>query len=221
MLKNPKPKLLEDIVEPFSYPIKGKIKLLRPSSKYCVNFFDLTLTRRSARNFTALLPNQLDILLWYGAKAIDTYIQSNNYILSRRPSASAGARHPIDILVCARSPLSIAYYNPFEHTLNQLDYNSSILNDLMNHVNENIAIQDGTFLWLIAHFPRTAAKYDNAESLIWRDAGALLHQLQLTASSLKINSCCVGTLGEPFIKLLEPSANTISAGGIIIGNEGF
>lgn len=219
-MRNPTPKLTEEIVSPFTYPVKGKTKLQRPIEQYKHDFFDLALNRRSVRNFSPLLQGQLDTLLWFAAKAIEIQVQPNGYVLSHRPSASAGARHPIDILVCNNEPKpTIAYYNPFEHSLDTLSLDSGTVVELLAHIDENVAMQQGIFLWLLAHPVRTIAKYDFAESLIWRDAGALLQQIQLTATAMNLVSCPVGTLAEPFAdRLFGDIGRVISTGGIVVGN---
>ncbi|MEJ7693172.1 nitroreductase family protein [Daejeonella sp.] len=219
-MRNPKPKLTEEAVLPFIYPIKGNTKLQRPSLPYHYDFFDIAFERRSTRRFGLLLPGQLDALLWFAAKAIEVQVQPNGYVLSHRPSASAGARHPIDILVCSNGPIpTVAYYNPFQHSLDILVLDSATVKGLLAHINENLAMQQGVFLWLVAHPLRTIAKYDFAESLVWRDAGALLQQIQLTATAINLASCPVGTLAEPFAeRLFGNSSKIISAGGIVVGN---
>ena len=217
-MNNPAPKSQEDEVPVFAYPIKERIKLQRPIvGAYSADFFELAVTRRSGHSFAPLLSEQLDHLLWFAAKVLETHVQPDGYVLSHRPSPSAGARHPIDILVCSNDRL--AYYNPFEHSLATLNLDLSVVAELMAHIHTAVNMQDGIFLWLLAHPARTAAKYENPESLVWRDAGALLQQIQLTATALKLNSCPLGTLAEPFAaRLFGNTDGLLSAGGIIVGN---
>ncbi|RZK34503.1 MAG: SagB/ThcOx family dehydrogenase [Hymenobacter sp.] len=220
-MSNPTPKTHEDTIPVFAYPVKEKTMLQQPiGGDHCADFFELAMTRRSSYHFGSLLSRQLDHLLWFAAKALATRVQADGYVLSHRPSPSAGARHPIDILVCSSgSPPTIAYYNVFEHSLYALSVDTEIVGALLSHVNTAVDMQDGVFLWLLAHPSRTAAKYEHAESLIWRDAGALLQQIQLTATALKLSSCPLGTLAEPFAnQLFEKMGNVVSAGGIIVGN---
>jgi SagB-type dehydrogenase family enzyme len=219
-MNNPTPKKNEDTVVAFSYPICGIIPLAKPSGGYNFNYFDLAHLRRSSLHLCALVDKQLDELLWFSAKVIQTHFQLNGYTLTRRPSASAGARHPIDLIVVRPSQSKVLhYYNPFEHTLNELKVDETIVNDLINHVNENIVIGEATLIWFIAHSDRTAAKYDNPQSLVWRDAGALLHCIQSTCTAMGLGSCPVGTLAEPYLNLLFNNAAIVSAGGIIAGNN--
>ncbi|MES2808062.1 MAG: nitroreductase family protein [Bacteroidota bacterium] len=220
-MSNPTPKSREDTVPMFAYPVKEKTKLQRPiTGDHNADFFEIAMTRHSTHSFGALLPGQLDHLLWFAAKALETRVQSDGYVLSHRPSPSAGARHPIDILVCSNaSQPTVAYYNPFEHSLNTLRLDLVVVTELVAHINTAVDMQQGVFLWLLAHPSRTAAKYEHPESLIWRDAGALLQQIQLTAIALKLSSCALGTLAEPFAsQLFENIGSVVSAGGIIVGN---
>ena len=219
-MNNPTPKKNEDRVVGFNYPVCGIISLAKPAAAHNFNYFDLAELRRSNTHLSALADQQLGELLWFSAKVIQTHVQPNGYTLTHRPSASAGARHPIDLLVTKPSQSKVLhYYNPFEHTLNALKLDETIVDDLISHVNENIVIGEATLIWFIAHPDRTAAKYDNPQSLIWRDAGALLHCIQSTGAAMGLASCPVGTLAEPYLSLLFNNTAIVSAGGIIVGNN--
>lgn len=216
-MKNPSPKEVEETTSAFRYPGSEKLLLQRPQALLQNNFFDLVHQRQSDRKFKPLLAQQLEDLLWYSAKILKTFTQKNGYILSHRPSPSAGARHPIDIIVAKpNNKMILEYYNPFDHSLNPISIDYSLVSKFINHVNKGIEIQQGTLIWFLAYPDRTTAKYNHAESLIWRDAGALIYCIQLTCTALNLLSCPVGTLAEPFITNLF-SKKVLSAGGIIIG----
>jgi SagB-type dehydrogenase family enzyme len=221
MLSNPSPKPEEENPTGFHYCIEDALQLNRPATPDPISFWDVLDKRRSARTFHKLSLDEIGNVLWLSAKVKDISVQENGYILTHRPSASAGARHPIDVLVL--SPVldnseSCYYYNPFEHSLNKLRNTDGIIDHFLNHINSVFQTNDGTIIWFVAHSIRTAAKYENPLSLIWRDAGALIHSVQLACTVSNINSCPVGTLGEPFISQMFPNnENIISAGGIVIG----
>jgi len=218
-MENPFPKDIENTVRPFGYPIKQTIRLKAPTANREMNFFDIVHQRKSLRNLTALSDAQIHELLWYSSKVLSVHYQNNGYILSHRPAPSAGARYPIDLIVIFPCK-DVAYYNPFEHTLNFLSLDQSVIDSLIKHIEDSITINDAPLLWFIAHPDRTNAKYGNADSLIWRDAGAYTYCVQLAATALGIGSCAVGTLGEPFIhQLFSSYGDVISAGGLIVGNS--
>jgi SagB-type dehydrogenase family enzyme len=218
-MNNPLPKKSEDMVETFNYPVSATILFGKPAEHH-MDYFELTRLRKSVRDLSALSIKQLGDLLWFAAKIIHTHVQTNGYILTSRPSPSAGARHPVDLLIITPSQSNVvSYYNPFEHSLNELKLDEGLTSPFIDHINESLPIGDATIIWLIAHSDRTAAKYTNPESLIWRDAGALLQSIQMTCTALGIGSCPIGSLAEPFISQLFNPVTIISAGGIIIGNN--
>lgn len=216
---NPGPKAQEDPVAAFHFPTKNRIFLPRPEELLNINYFDLVLNRVSRRDFGNLSLKDLGQLLWYSARVLSTVVQDNGYILSHRPSPSAGARHPLEILVCRDSNLPcIEYYNPFDHTLNEIDLIQDDVNQFIIHVDSCLPIGRGTVLWFVAQPERTSAKYHHADSLIWRDAGALIYCIQLGCTALNFSSCAVGTLAEPFVDQLFDGTMK-STGGIIIGKS--
>lgn len=220
MYNNPEPQKDIGNVPQFTYPISETVRLAIPTVFPSTNFIDVIQERKSCRDFKGLSIDQLSNLLWLSCKVKDIAIDSTGYILTHRPSASAGGRHPIDVLVL--SPIlgnsTVYYYNPFEHTLNKLYLVDTDVAELQSHVNESIALGGATILWLLTHPARTTAKYNNAVSLIWRDAGALIHSIQLACTFLNTNSCALGSLGEPYISNIFSKIGEVwSAGGIVIG----
>lgn len=159
-------------------------------------------------------------ILWSSCKVKDTFMQNNGFILTHRPSPSAGARHPIDILVSSQilGTSQFYYYNPFEHSLNKLKLNEANVLSFDNHLNNIMDRNKGTIIWFIAHPSRTEAKYNNSMSLVWRDAGALIYCVQIASKGYGFNSCPIGSLGEPYISHMFLDFGTVfGVGGIIIG----
>lgn len=216
---NPTPRPPRYEVKAYQYPI-GHIRtmLLKPKLDPSFNFFEAIKMRRSEKRLKNLLGNQLDYLLWFSAKA-HAVTGENGYLFSHRPSPSAGAIHPIDIIIHQPSNSVLEYYNPFEHCLYPLDFPDNIVSAFLDHVALAFPDRDGVLMWFVGHGYRTAAGYTNHESLVWRDAGALIQTIQLTAVSLGLVSCPVGSLAEPFIgQLFNGLEDITSGGGIIVGN---
>ncbi|WP_449435492.1 nitroreductase family protein [Pedobacter steynii] len=219
MDRNPRPKTHEETVSSFAYPENKKVFLKKPDVLVSKSFFEVATERASQRKFSALPESRLAELLWYSAKVISTHPQANGYILSHRPSPSAGARHPIDIIVSMPSKeRKLEYYNPFDHSLNVITADQILVDNFVDHINECLEIQQGTIIWFLAHQARTTAKYDHPESLVWRDAGALIYCMQIASAALDLSSCAIGTLADPYIEKLF-GEEMISAGGIIIGEN--
>ena len=216
-MNNPEIKPVEDVVPAFNYPINEVIKLSRDIKPLDKRFDTVISSRKSIRLFKQLELTQIGDILWYVAKVRDTYHQDNGYILTHRGTASAGARHPIDIIINipVLSKGDFYYYNPFEHSLNNLKEFEG--NNLIAHVNNIIDTKNATIIWLVAHKYRTQAKYSDADSLIWRDAGALINGIQMVCSAMDLNSCPIGSLGEPYISGYFNQEGIVGAGGLLIG----
>lgn len=212
-MKNPRPKTIEESVTSFDYPIQHTIKLSRNIDPLPARFDEVITNRKSTKTFASIDLQQLSNLLWYTAKVKQTFVQDNGYILTHRGAPSAGARHPIDILIYNKENLH--YYNPFDHSLNQIA--TPEITSFIQHIEQIVSIGNGTIFWFVAHYQRTAAKYEHPESLIWRDSGALLNSIQLTCTAMGLNSCPVGSLGEPYISAIFNQPGIFGAGGLLIG----
>ena len=79
--------------------------------------------------------------------------------------------------------------------------------------------QDGTVLLFVADFALSAAFYESGESLVWRDAGALLATLALTSEALHLNCCPLGFTGESIVQQILSADRFGGAGGMIVGNQ--
>lgn len=219
--KNPEPrKRLKKIVA-FTYPVEEYIPL--PKIRYSLKptFLQIINNRKSERKFAKLTLKQISNLLWHSSKVKTVSVTNENQILTHRNVPSAGAIHPIDIFISLPEEFEkriLYYYDPFTHKLAKVKLSKAALLLFFQNVNNNLDIKDATLIWFAANINRTESKYKNPESLIWRDAGALVMLFQLVATALKIKSCPIGTLANPFFSDLFPKNNNIiSAGGLLFG----
>ena len=217
---NPTPRKSSKQADLFRYPIVDKKLILRRpgENEHISNFFETLAQRKSITKLGALNSHDLDYLLWYACRVKDIAVD-NGYILSHRPSPSAGAIHPIDILVHHPANDFLYYYSPLDHSLYQLDFEKERTDSFLSHISVAFPSRQATLLWFVAHSYRTEKYYGDHESLIWRDSGALVQTLQLTATALGLGSCPVGTLAEPYVTHLHGNFKSISSGGgIIVGS---
>ena len=167
MFNNPTPKEEEEIVPEFKYPITEILILPRPEFDEVNNFWNVLKDRKSSRHFKQISLNEISKVLWASAKVNELIVQDNGYILSHRASPSAGARHPIDIIIlspCLNGASSFYYYNPFEHSLNKLNLDDFILHQFKNHLNSIMELQESTIFWFLGHPTRTESKYQDSIS---------------------------------------------------------
>lgn len=218
-MENPIPKEKIGKKVRYKYPLKEKIKLKKDLSERGKDFFKVIRKRSSSREFEGGISEKLLAeLLWYTSKTINISTSDNGMVLKHRPSPSAGGLHPIDIIISlpTEDKRSFSLYNSIDHCLYSLDLNESLVKDFCQHIDEIVNIQDSLIIWFLAHPQRTKVKYENVDSLIWRDAGAYIYCFQIVATALDLNSCPIGSLGAPFISKLFGD-NVFGAGGILIG----
>lgn len=220
-MKNPTPKDRPDIYSPFIYPVKRIERLARFSETRDMEFMEVLFSRTSAKDFSRATPNEVSELLYLSTKIRSIEIDDTNFFLTKRTTPSAGARHPIDLMVslAASPPMEriLSYYNPIDHSLGELVIPANSLRNFFEEVDRNLSIQDACVIWFSIQITKTSSKYSNPESLYWKDTGALLYCLQIISTYLGLKSCPLGTLAENSFHNLFLNHNLLSGGGILIG----
>jgi SagB-type dehydrogenase family enzyme len=220
-LASPFPREIEIPYLEFPYVIEDISYLPEPDPLPDIPFQAVLASRQSRRTFNPLVQDDLNSLLWHSARALAVSSPSQSTRWQHRPTPSAGGRHPIDILIFdeQNQPRSVHLYQPEAHALAKLkDLDISSMERLFVAVDEVVAPEQARILWFGAQFERTLSKYENGESLVWRDAGALLATLSFVAECLSLNCCAIGITGEPFISgLLGKNSNVVGVGGLLVG----
>ncbi|WP_371867833.1 nitroreductase family protein [Pseudoduganella rivuli] len=180
-------------------------------------FGDVVAARRSNRTFGPLSLMDLSALLWYSCRSVAQRPSGLGFDLSFRPAPSAGAIHPIHVLACSQEQNIWQRYNPVRHQLIEVPDRLLPPQSAMTEISPALPIQKGTILWLAAEVGKTASKYENIASLIWRDAGALLAHLGLAASSLGLNFCPLGATGAKWGTALDETKLICGVGVALVG----
>lgn len=144
-------------------------------------------------------------------------LDGDQYRRSRRPSASAGALHPVDLLLV--HPASRVFrYDPMTHCLQRLRIvRQEPFDAFITDCSMVLPQAGGTALVLVGDLARVDAVYDNPASLLWRDAGALLQTLGLVSAVYRLAFCPVGILGGTVVRALELPPRAVALGVAIIG----
>ena len=176
-------------------------------------FFGVLHARRSRRDFSALQTNDLALLLWNCAEIQANSPSSYGFELELRPTPSAGAIHPIHILINLPGEPGWFRYDAYAHAIFEIEGAHQTLLPLRPEVEAIMDCQHATLILLVAEPGKTFAKYDHASSLIWRDAGALSATLGLAAEALGLNFCQLGITGEPWASQLA-AADVLTGVGL-------
>ena len=141
------------------------------------------------------------------------------YGRTRRLSASAGALHPVEVLL-VHGPAHVYRYVPDTHELERLR---------VSHPRELVLFREdcgevlpkalGTAIVLAGDVTRVAAVYERPESLMWRDAGALLQTLALSATAFGLAFCPLGTLGASVLRAIGKEEQLSATGVGLVGRR--
>jgi len=134
---------------------------------------------------------------------------------SQRPSLSAGALHPISVMLFTDSRVLRLDTDAF--ALEQLVFPEDARDAWVSMCRRVLPDANGTFLVLVADMARPEAAYVNSESLVWRDAGAMLQTLALTAELFGLGFCPLGILGNDVVSVLPSSGQLLAVGSAVVG----
>ena len=126
--------------------------------------------------------------------------------LARKPSISAGALHPIDVLVVAgpevQEPILLSDRNSTYFTL-PVKCPDTLANAVAD-CREILPTARGHLLLFTGDRRRVAKKYRPADSLLWRDAGAALQTCAMAAFAYGFAFCPLGDTGRAILDQLNP-----------------
>jgi hypothetical protein len=110
-------------------------------------------------------------------------------------------------------------YLPDQHALAKLDHKDTPRTSIRAELLPVIDIQEGIAIRLVAEHGKTSAKYENAASLVWRDAGVLIGHMSLTAEALACNFCPLGITGHEWCQNSELHDSLAGVGLAILGSR--
>lgn len=215
-LGNPHPLPSAGAYTPLVWPAGSLVPLPPPSEAATPSFGDVALARRSRRRFSALEPGQLSTLLSLTCRVQQVGDTTLGFPLTRRPAPSAGAIHPVHLVLLEPGTSDWQRYDPFQHAL--VNVPTSVDAQHVRRAMEDVLAAPGaTLLLLAAEGAMTAAKYDHPCSLVWRDTGVLLGWLSMAAEALDLSFCALGVTGEPWTSRLLDQPGLMGVGAAFVG----
>ena len=180
------------------------------------SFADIATRRRTRRSFAALDEARLGALLALTCRARALGPDSLGFPLSTRPVPSAGAIHPVHLIVHFSGTATWHRHDPVGHSLVEVP---SVLSPAEVRASLDGVLPSGTAtLMLFAAEPAmTFAKYRDACSLVWRDAGVLQGHLAVAAETLDLPFCLLGVTGEPWVGRLLDQPGLVGVGAAYVG----
>lgn len=220
-LSNPTVRETPETYTPFAW-LDGKFQAFpaiwdAPPARQDIDVLTVLERRRSRRNFAALNHDQLGQLFWHCLRTQGIATSDLGFDLEQRPTPSAGAIHPIHILVKPAQTHKWFRYDARRHGLLEVKGSECELKPLEECSKAILYSENATQLLLVAEPGKTSAKYECGESLIWRDAGALLAIMAVTAEALNLAFCPLGITGEPWASELAAPGILMGAGMALVG----
>jgi len=218
---SPTPRANELQREPPNLRVKTNVPLPLGGPLPTTSFFDVVKIRRTKYGGRRLDLAQVSTLLRNVAYARRESSDAAGKPIRFRPVASAGARHAIDIGVCRIKGRGNALYlyDDLNHRLQTLSENRDLGAWLSAYASTTTFGHHGTLFWFLAETGRTDSKYAHAESLIWRDAGALIQQFYLVATALGLQAVALGATAEPDLSSrIVPKRARFGVGGMYVGS---
>jgi len=197
----PRPKEQPELYQPVKWDSEEVISLAMTKPNLTASVGAVMNRRRSSRRLESMPLSSLADLLATVSQVRDRLDTPYGFSIERRPTPSAGAIHPIHIVVEGPG-IPWSHYEAKSHALSRLS-NGHLLEPLGSACAEIIDAPNAWTLLFIAEPGRTAAKYAFAQSLVWRDAGVLQGTLAIAAEALDIGFCLLGLTGEPWASMLS------------------
>lgn len=210
----PMPRTVAEPYHPVEWRLGDVHDLPQPASASAgLTALESRLTRR---DFAEVSREQLGALLWHTMRCKEARRSDFGFPIEHRPTPSAGGLHPIHVVVLEPRAAHLALYIPTRHELNVLE-DAHIAAQLRKHCADVVPPADATLLFFVAEFGRTQAKYSNASSLVWRDAGVLQGILAVAAEALGLNYCLLGTNANPWLSSLAKEGQLYGVGAALLG----
>ena len=218
-LGNPRPLPAPDPYIPIVWPDGEAVPLpaWQPGSVDELSFAQLVARRRTRRSFGKLKSEHLGALLDLSCRVHQTGEASLGFPITRRPTPSAGAIHPIHLLLINPGEATWYRYDAFTHALKAVKANSDP-REARIAMEAIVPAADATLIVFAAEVGKVAARYAHPASLIWRDAGVLLGFLAMSAEALDLSFCTLGVTGEPWVSQLLDEVGLVGVGVAFAGS---
>ena len=207
-------------------PAGDRYRLPRPTETLSVPLGQVLALRRSVRRFGVLQLQQLSTVLFHSTRVRDSWRGPADYPATSRAAPSAGARHPIDLILIPgepstlepRMPASAAYFDPHTCELVALPPDDAArFGGTPDRAAALIGVVPPITLVLAADLRRTFSRYHGGLSLVYRDGGALTSVLMIVAAAIGLACCPLdGTLDSP-PRLSDVSDGWVDVGGLALG----
>lgn len=181
-----------------------------------MHFAEVLATRRSGISGD-VSEQQLATLLWHISRPRRGGMGRFGHPWEGRATPSAGGLHIISLLCIPTGDRPAGIYDHDAHGLRVSADPDRLRRENSANVALLCAASAGVTLQFVADAERLASCYENSESLLWRDSGALAATICLVATALGLTSVMLGRTGEALLTALTLPAGFVGAGAVHLG----
>lgn len=216
----PRPRAQALQYTPFAWP-EGNVTYLEATAALPVrDLASLLYQRRTRRDLGVLSLAQASNLLGATCQTKAARPSPFGFPQELRAHPSAGAVHPIHVLCQLDASSPWARYDPVLHALVNVPGSEMLAATARGCAADFLGdCQRASLLALVAEPGKTQSKYEDADSLIWRDAGVVLGYLSIAAEALGLNLCPLGTTGNAFVSPIAPAGLLQGCGMLLVGSR--
>lgn len=207
----PHPRDGHDMPPRWAPRVAFEIELRHSDEAAPTSFVDVLGGRSSQRELESIAVEDLEPLFWHAFRTRAT----NGSTWQGRSAPSAGGLHPIEVFLVAANAESAFHYDPVRHVLGRIAVDAVQIAQGAHPLRALLPESNGAIVLLAGDLSRVEARYENPDSLLWRDAGSLIAVLQLVATWLGLGSCPLGLLGESLAAVLAPEL--VAVGTFAVG----
>lgn len=218
LTSEPEPRSASGIWRPFLPATDLPRHLPPPWPGAAREFMDIARARRS-RLRGAVDLSQVGNLLWHLTRDIEPPLEGRARLPAyHRLAPSAGGLHPYHFVCIDNDSAEVVLYDADEHAFRPLLVDrESVLPLNQESVAAVLGASRGCTIRFIFDHSLVEAAYLKPESLLLRDAGALLATTCFVAEWLGLAACPLGFLGEDLVPRLGfPGSRFSGAGGVQI-----
>lgn len=214
--EDPRP-LGDGLYADYAWPVESSTPFEPFSAPAESAFVDVFEQRRSTRTLSPA-PLELTVGALLFALMPRFWKEGDALRRSRRPTLSAGALHPISVLLFNDS--AVFRVNADSCMLEKLIFATEARDAWISKCQRVLPGANGAFLTFVADMARPASAYAHCETRVWRDAGATLQAIALVAALFGLGFCPLGVLGHEVVSALPLGEQLLAVGAAAIGFPG-
>lgn len=216
MVPDARPRPEPQPYEAVQWPSGRRLQLMPRSSELSVDLVGLMERRQTRRDFQRELSvGDLGDFLWLACRSRSSRPSAYGPDQESRPHPSAGALHPIHVLIVPDG-LAMHRYDPVGHALVELPASGHGAGQAVEAAQASLELGKGCVVALVAEPGKTGSKYEDPDSLVLRDAGVVLGYMSVVAEALSLAFCPLGITGHPKVVADLPFAAALRAAGLAV-----